>query len=86
MLLLNYCFFRKCKIPFLLLKRALGIGAKKNTSYVKRIGFFALFVYKTSRQNVHKRKASLAVNRFQVSLDDEIELVHQAPHLIERLY
>ena len=37
------------------------------------------------RQNGHKRKASLVGNRFQGSLDDDIELVQQAPHSIERL-
>ena len=37
------------------------------------------------RHNGHKQKASLVGNRFQGSLDDEVELVRQAPHSIERL-
>ena len=37
------------------------------------------------RQNGHKRKASLFDNCFQVSLDDDNELVRQEPHSIERL-
>ena len=34
------------------------------------------------RQNGHKRKASLVGNSFHGSLDDEIELVRQAPNSI----
>ena len=37
-------------------------------------------------QNGHKRKASLVSNRFQGILDDDIDLVCQAPHSIERLF
>ena len=37
------------------------------------------------RQNGHKWKASLVSNCFQGRLDDEIELMRQAPHLIECL-
>ena len=36
-------------------------------------------------QNGHKQKSSLVGNRFHGSLDDEIELVRQLPHSIERL-
>ena len=36
------------------------------------------------RQNGHKRKAGLVRNRFQGSLDDDIDMVRQAPHSIER--
>ena len=37
------------------------------------------------RQNGHKRKASLVGNSFHGNLDDDIELVRQAPHSIEHL-
>ena len=58
MYLLNYWLFQKCKILFLLLKRALGIWAWKN-SLCKKDLFFAFCVYKNVSQ---KRFLHINVN------------------------
>ena len=53
-------FSKNAKIPFLILKRALGIWALKiYTPYVKRIGFFYFCLYK----NVSQKKRSLYINK-----------------------